>query len=50
MNRRNFLTTAGATALTLADANEDTVRSAAKELVAAGHKALAVCCDVTDDN
>src|SRR5437762_5212308 len=41
--------TAGA-AVTLADANEDAVRSAANELVAAGHKALAVRCDVTDDS
>ena len=40
--------TAGA-AVTLADAKEDAVRSAARELVAAGHKALAVQCDVTDD-
>src|SRR4051794_15516564 len=34
---------------TLADANEDAVRSAAKELAAAGHKALPGRCDVTDD-
>jgi NAD(P)-dependent dehydrogenase (short-subunit alcohol dehydrogenase family) len=36
-------------AVTLADANEDAVRSAADGLVRAGHKAIAVRCDVTDD-
>ncbi len=41
---------AAGAAVTLADANEDAVRSAANELVAAGHKALAVRCDVTDDS
>ncbi len=40
---------AAGAAVTLADAKEDAVRSAASELVAAGHKALAVQCDVTDD-
>ena len=40
---------AAGAAVTLADAKEDAVRSAARELVAAGHKALAVRCDVTDD-
>jgi NAD(P)-dependent dehydrogenase (short-subunit alcohol dehydrogenase family) len=40
---------AAGAAVTLADANEDAVRSVAKELVAAGNKALAVRCDVTDD-
>ena len=34
----------------LADWNEKAVRSAAAELTAAGHKALAVVCDVADDN
>src|SRR6516165_1317509 len=33
----------------LADANENAVRSAAEELSAQGHKALAVHCDVADD-
>jgi NAD(P)-dependent dehydrogenase (short-subunit alcohol dehydrogenase family) len=33
----------------LADANEESVRAAAKGLVSASHKALAVCCDVADD-
>ena len=32
----------------LADSNEGSVHAAVKELVAAGHKALAVRCDVTD--
>jgi NAD(P)-dependent dehydrogenase (short-subunit alcohol dehydrogenase family) len=41
---------AAGAAVTLADMNEDAVRTAAKELVAAGHKALAVRCDVTDDD
>jgi NAD(P)-dependent dehydrogenase (short-subunit alcohol dehydrogenase family) len=40
---------AAGAAVTLADANEDAVRSAVQELVAAGHKALAIRCDVTDD-
>ncbi|MFL5240950.1 MAG: glucose 1-dehydrogenase [Gemmataceae bacterium] len=40
---------AAGAAVTLADAKEDAVRSVARELVAAGHKALAVRCDVTDD-
>ncbi len=40
---------AAGAAVTLADANEDAVRSVAKELAAAGNKALAVRCDVTDD-
>ena len=35
-------------AVTLADVNEDGVRSAAEELVAAGHKAIGVRCDVAD--
>src|SRR6267154_5351985 len=33
----------------LADANENSVRSAAEELSAHGHKALAIQCDVADD-
>src|SRR3954454_15524337 len=34
----------------LADFNEDGVKAAAEELVAAGHKAIAVRCDVSDDS
>jgi NAD(P)-dependent dehydrogenase (short-subunit alcohol dehydrogenase family) len=33
----------------LADINENTVRSVAEELVSAGHKAIAVHCDVADE-
>jgi NAD(P)-dependent dehydrogenase (short-subunit alcohol dehydrogenase family) len=33
----------------LADANEEAVGSAAEELSALGHKALAIRCDVADD-
>jgi NAD(P)-dependent dehydrogenase (short-subunit alcohol dehydrogenase family) len=33
----------------LADANEEAVSSAAEELFALGHKALAIRCDVADD-
>src|SRR5437763_5572837 len=36
-------------AVVLADFKEDAVRAAAEELVAAGHRALAVRCDVSDD-
>jgi NAD(P)-dependent dehydrogenase (short-subunit alcohol dehydrogenase family) len=36
-------------AVALADVDEDTVRSAAEELVAAGHKAIAVRCNVADE-
>ncbi len=36
-------------AVVLADYKEDAVTAAAKDLVAAGHKALAVRCDVSDD-
>src|SRR3954470_16057828 len=36
-------------AVVLADFKEDAVKAAAAELVAAGHKALAVRCDVSDD-
>src|SRR6266545_723453 len=33
----------------LADWNEKSVRSAARELTGKGHRALAICCDVADD-
>src|SRR5258708_36161429 len=36
-------------AVALADANERAVQSAAEELSAQGHKALAIQCDVADD-
>jgi NAD(P)-dependent dehydrogenase (short-subunit alcohol dehydrogenase family) len=36
-------------AVTLADINEDGARSAAEDLVAAGHKAIGVPCDVADE-
>ena len=36
-------------AVTLADVDENTVRSAAEELVSAGHKAIAVGCNVADE-
>jgi NAD(P)-dependent dehydrogenase (short-subunit alcohol dehydrogenase family) len=36
-------------AVVLADVKEDAVKAAAEELVATGHKALAVRCDVSDD-
>lgn len=36
-------------AVVLADINEDAVRAAAKELVAAGHQTLAIRCDVSDE-
>src|SRR5215213_844410 len=36
-------------AVVLADFKEDAVKAAADELVAGGHKALAVRCDVSDD-
>ena len=36
-------------AITLADINEDAARSAAKGLVAAGHKAIGIRCDVADE-
>jgi len=36
-------------AVTLADVHEDAVRAAAQKLAAAGHRALAVRCDVSDD-
>src|SRR5437868_9152407 len=36
-------------AVTLADINADGARSAAQELVAAGHKAIGIRCDVADE-
>src|SRR5438128_4402400 len=36
-------------AVTLADVNEAAVRSAADDLVAAGHKAIGIRCDVADE-
>jgi NAD(P)-dependent dehydrogenase (short-subunit alcohol dehydrogenase family) len=36
-------------AVVLADRNEESVRAAADEFVAQGHKAFAVACDVSDD-
>jgi NAD(P)-dependent dehydrogenase (short-subunit alcohol dehydrogenase family) len=36
-------------AVALADVNENAVRSAAEELVAAGHKAIAIRCNVADE-
>jgi NAD(P)-dependent dehydrogenase (short-subunit alcohol dehydrogenase family) len=36
-------------AVMLADVHEDAVQAAARELAAAGHKAIAVRCDVSDD-
>src|SRR6478735_9437974 len=36
-------------AVVLADFKEDAVKAAAEKLVAAGHKAIAVRCDVSDD-
>lgn len=36
-------------AVALVDINEKAVRTAAQELVAAGHKALAVVCNVADE-
>ena len=41
-------TEAGA-AVALADVQEDAVRSAAEEMIAAGHKAIALRCNVADD-
>ncbi|MGW6306047.1 SDR family NAD(P)-dependent oxidoreductase [Streptomyces niveus] len=37
-------------AVALADINEDAVNAATKQLADAGHKALALVCDVTDEN
>src|SRR5437588_10108402 len=36
-------------AVALADVNENAVRSAAEELVAAGHKAIGIRCNVADE-
>src|SRR6266478_3589001 len=36
-------------AVALADVNENAVRSATEEIVAAGHKAIAVRCNVADE-
>jgi NAD(P)-dependent dehydrogenase (short-subunit alcohol dehydrogenase family) len=36
-------------AVALVDINEDAARTAAGQLVATGHKAIAISCDVTDD-
>src|SRR5207247_6885445 len=36
-------------AVALVDINESAVRAAAERLVAAGHKAIAIRCDVTDE-
>ena len=44
----NAFAEAGA-AVVLADFKEDGVKAAAEKLVAAGHKAIAVRCDVSDD-
>ena len=44
----NAFAEAGA-AVVLADHKEDPVKGAAKELVAAGHKAIAIRCDASDD-
>ena len=40
---------AGGAAVALVDINESAVRAAAERLVAAGHKAIAIRCDVTDE-
>ena len=40
---------AAGAAVVLADINEDALRTAADELTAAGHQALAVTCDVSDE-
>jgi NAD(P)-dependent dehydrogenase (short-subunit alcohol dehydrogenase family) len=40
---------AAGASVVLADSNEESVRTAAEDLVAAGHKALAICCDVADE-
>src|SRR5438046_9124363 len=39
----------GGASVVLADYHEESVRAAAEDLVAAGHKALAVRCDVADE-
>src|SRR6266705_4351007 len=40
---------AGGAAVALVDINESAVRAAAERLVAAGHKAIAIRCDVADE-
>ena len=40
---------AAGAAVVLADFKEDAVKAAAQKLIAAGHKALGVPCDVSDD-
>src|SRR2546423_14519860 len=40
---------AGGAAVALVDINESAVRAAAERLVAVGHKAIAIRCDVTDE-
>jgi NAD(P)-dependent dehydrogenase (short-subunit alcohol dehydrogenase family) len=40
---------AAGAAVVLADINEDAVRAATEELTAAGHQALGVACDVSDE-
>ena len=44
----NAFAEAGA-AVVLADYKEDAVKAAAERLIAAGHKAIAIGCDVSDD-
>ncbi len=39
----------GGASVALVDANENAIRAATEELVSAGHKALAVRCDVADE-
>ena len=39
----------GAAAVVLADYQEEAVKAAAQQLIAAGHKAIAVGCDASDD-
>lgn len=36
-------------AVVVADARKETVHQEAQELIAAGYKVIAVCCDVSDD-
>ena len=36
-------------AVALVDINEPAVRTAAEHLIAAGHEAIAICCDVSDE-
>ena len=41
---------AAGAAVTLADINEEGARSAARALVASGHKAIGIRCDVANDD